>query len=477
MKFLAALLIAILNFWPCKAQQLPADSLVRYYVNLKKSGKPEDQDKIKLGIQKLADQDEKGILLATRIAAAVKENIVADSLHRLTISRYPRGITAMMSGYRNLAASNVTATEKEKEYEKFLQAFPEPDAGSDIVYDYARSEVARAYALEANGKQNRVWIDKIRDKGIINLLENGHAWILLSKGDTLSAQALVSTAVKNAALGLQKDENPDTRKSYLRSLMNLAKFQYKLQQNGQAMENITKVYAKSEEKSPQLLDLYALILTANGRGKEALPLFEDIFSDGKQSKEDMEAVRTAYNQARGSGSGFDSFMADAAEKASVSLRNATVKLMVDEPSPDFTLLDLDGKSVSMAGLKGKVIVLDFWATWCGPCKKSFPAMQKAVVKYQKDPQVRFLFIDTWERIPDPKKEAAAFIAQNNYSFQVLLDDRKSNVVEMFGVKGIPAKFVIDGSGRIRFKLTGFNGAEEAAVQEISAMIDLAKKQK
>jgi thiol-disulfide isomerase/thioredoxin len=89
------------------------------------------------------------------------------------------------------------------------------------------------------------------------------------------------------------------------------------------------------------------------------------------------------------------------------------KELISQPAPAFSLVDLEGNKVSLAELKGKVVILDFWATWCAPCKKSFPAMQKALDKYKADPNVRFLFIDTWERIPEPKKAVQPLLQKIN----------------------------------------------------------------
>src|SRR5690606_10053573 len=119
-----------------------------------------------------------------------------------------------------------------------------------------------------------------------------------------------------------------------------------------------------------------------------------------------------------------------------------------EPAPSFTLEDLEGKTVSLADLKGKVVVLDFWATWCAPCIKSFPAMQMAVDKYKDDPGVEFLFINTWEQRDDPTEFVKQFLSKRGFDFKVLFDkkdpvSKRNPVVESYEVSGIPVKFIID----------------------------------
>ncbi|HLZ89171.1 MAG TPA: TlpA disulfide reductase family protein, partial [Puia sp.] len=152
--------------------------------------------------------------------------------------------------------------------------------------------------------------------------------------------------------------------------------------------------------------------------------------------------------------------------------------MIDLPAPSFTLQDLDGHTVSLDSLRGKTVVVDFWATWCGPCKASFPAMQMAVNKYRDSNDVRFLFIHTWEHDDTATRAARQFIVAKQYPFQVLMDLKdkttgSNRVVEDYKVSGIPTKFVIDRNGRIRFRLTGFEGGNDAAVDELTAMITLA----
>jgi len=162
-----------------------------------------------------------------------------------------------------------------------------------------------------------------------------------------------------------------------------------------------------------------------------------------------------------------------------SLHNKLLTEMIKLPAPGFTLKDLDGNTLSLKDLKGKVIVLDFWSTWCVPCKKSFPAMQLAVNAYKNDPSVKFLFIHTWETTKTPVDDVKKYFAQSGFKFEVLMDLKDSAghnaAVENYGVSAIPAKFIIDTAGNIVFKLTGFTGNDAAALEEISERINLAKK--
>ncbi|SES24031.1 hypothetical protein SAMN04488023_14719 [Pedobacter rhizosphaerae] len=109
-------------------------------------------------------------------------------------------------------------------------------------------------------------------------------------------------------------------------------------------------------------------------------------------------------------------------------------------------------------------------------------MQKLVNKFKGDDQVKFLFIHTWERSATPQKDAIEYLTGNKFNLDLYMDAKDPNTrsnpaVSAFKVMGIPAKFVIDGDGNTRFKLTGFSGGDDAAVAEVSAMINLAKRPK
>jgi thiol-disulfide isomerase/thioredoxin len=126
-----------------------------------------------------------------------------------------------------------------------------------------------------------------------------------------------------------------------------------------------------------------------------------------------------------------------------------------------------------------VVILDFWATWCGPCIASFPSMQKMVEKYKNNKDVVFLFIDTWENTPEREKLVQQFIDKHKYTFNVLYDKQKEpgsnefTVVKDYEVEGIPTKFIVDVNGQIRFISLGWGGNEHTFMQELDLMIEMA----
>jgi peroxiredoxin len=110
-------------------------------------------------------------------------------------------------------------------------------------------------------------------------------------------------------------------------------------------------------------------------------------------------------------------------------------------APNFSLADLKGKKSELKHFKGKVVFLNFWATWCGPCKEEMPSME-ALYNQFKEKDFVFLAISVDYEGVKPVKE---YIEKQRYTFPVLIDP-KCETLDLFEVKGIPTTFLIDKKG-------------------------------
>ena len=128
-------------------------------------------------------------------------------------------------------------------------------------------------------------------------------------------------------------------------------------------------------------------------------------------------------------------------------RQHSVKLVEFKPpvpAPDFTLENLEGESVRLADFRGKFVLLNFWATWCPPCVREMPSMQRLGKRFKDRPFVVLgISLDTSKDAPKVK----AFIKRLKLTFPMSLDPN-SRISEKYGARDLPATFLIDPLGRV-----------------------------
>jgi peroxiredoxin len=135
------------------------------------------------------------------------------------------------------------------------------------------------------------------------------------------------------------------------------------------------------------------------------------------------------------------------------------------PAPDFTLPSRAGAEVSLSGLKGQVVLINFWATWCGPCRKEMPLLDQL---YQRYKGLGFTMLGV--NVEEDSTLADRFLKDTPVSFPVLLD-RQNAVSKLYEVTAMPSTVLVDRQGRVRYVHHGYQpGTENQYQDEIRSLI-------
>lgn len=456
-------------------KEIRMDSLRTYYTDLIKSEKTEDKDRLAAALNRLsASGNEDDLEMAINIYRMKGQRAQGDSVTAIAVKRFPKGQFATSQAYSAAKAGARSAAEMITAYNKFIAEFPE-SATAGMTHEIFRADVVMALAKEKNVAGVTEWTEKLKPNGLKGRVESMSTQALYDAGEKKAAMELLKNIVATRAkdtLGTQ----PSFNSTFLIQCADYATMLYKDKQYKAAITYAAVAYNAGQDYPKGLASkVYAQSLIALNKPKEALPIMEELVKSGKADGELRKELKTTYTKVKGSDKGFAAYEEALTAKLREDMTVEMKKKMVSEDAPVFSLKNIDGQPVNLASLKGKTVILDFWATWCVPCKNSFPAMQRAIVKYKNDPNVMFLFIDCWERTEDPVQTVKDYIKTTAYTFNILMDeDKKTGVASQYEVKGIPQKFVIDKEGKIRFKITGYGGYEDTAYEELTVMIDMLK---
>ena len=175
-------------------------------------------------------------------------------------------------------------------------------------------------------------------------------------------------------------------------------------------------------------------------------------------KVDAEVAKDAFAWAPPSGA--RDIVSAAAGDDDEDAGGGTASPLVGKPAPDFTLQDLEGNNVTLSELKGNVILLDFWATWCGPCVMAMPHIDKLHQDY-KDRAVKVYAVNQREA----REKIEPFLKSKKLSLPVLLDPN-GDVGKAYGVRGIPTTVLIGKDGTILKVMVGFDPNADEAIKQI-----------
>lgn len=124
-----------------------------------------------------------------------------------------------------------------------------------------------------------------------------------------------------------------------------------------------------------------------------------------------------------------------------------------QAAPDIVLENLDGKTVRLSDYRGKVVILNFWASWCPPCKAEMPELEQASREYTQGSEVVLLTVNLTDGARETAAKARQYIEENRYSMPVLLDT-SGKAADDYNINSIPTTIIIDKQGNIWTRLSG-----------------------
>lgn len=440
-------------------------------------------------LSKIKEPKEEDLSSMTGLYSLLKKKAQADSVKAIILKKYPAGNYAWgeemnaLYGTKDFAAQEKKATDMIARF-KF-------DAGKKADAEKLNSIygiLANASIQAKNTEKFELYSGKVTNKQTKANLYNSFAWPSAEKNENVE----VATKFSKQSLSLiEEAKNGEvpvyfaSKDAYLKSLdqsygMYADTYALLLYRGGNFKDALAvqeKALTLYTAVPPDVSTRYITYLVKDGQNDKAYTEAEKLIKDGKATDSLKADFKRLYITLKKEGT-YETYITNLEKAALEKERAEWTKKMINIPAPAFSLTNLKGEKVSLAGLKGKIVVLDYWATWCGPCVASFPGMQKALAKYSGNPNVVFLFVNTWQTEDNREKLVTDFIAEKKYNFNVLYDTKnakdpsKFDVVSAYKVDGIPTKFVIDGDGNIRFKAVGFSGSDDGVVKEIDAMIGL-----
>ncbi|MEA5260812.1 TlpA disulfide reductase family protein [Arcicella aquatica] len=401
---------------------------------------------------------------------------VADSLKKLVVQKYPNGFTALNKNFEILSYySQVKPDTAITLYENIVKSFPHL---SKRQYRALTVELLVAYA-------------KKYDFENLDLVFNS----LVEKDKSEQVFIMVGGKLNEVASGIS-EENKDLRQAKIiieKSILSHQSYDTLSTFYGDALNTYAEILFKLGDKKSAIINQKKAIylknyiftdlnkrliqyLIADGQFQEARTLSEEYIKDNVSNPIIDSLYKVAYVASTGSEIGFEKANISVKEKSENANMLVLKQKMINIDAPDFKLRDLNGNLVRLSDFKGSILVLDFWATWCAPCIASFPAMKKAMIEL-KDKPVKFLFIDTMENeeIKNKDEKINRILSTKKVEdFHVLIDEMKDlnyKVTTAYNVQGIPAKFVIDTNGKIRYKSEGF-GSEEKLIKELKSVVEI-----
>lgn len=418
---------------------------------------------------------------------------------------YPKGATARFMTYSSTKGSSPDRLERIASYEDFLKKFPladwqkAPNNQGFIYYavfrglgsayfeerqldkfiglydeidfrtgnEVARWNIMRAYMFKLIGQDTLYQVSQ----AILPKL-------IARKGDNSYSSDFMDKVAADANMRQQMDDRLFTHISLLNDL---GKYE-------EARQYFNELSDKGKYSNAELNEINLHVLEGLKDEKQILPLLEMSVRENAMTPKMFDKLKSMYlKQREGNLEGYDKYVTGLKSSEEMAELEAYVNehLNFNRAMPDFEMEDADGKIVQLADWNDKIVVVDFWATWCRPCIMAFPGMQLLVDKYANDPTVGIYMVGTMQH-GDYKSKSVNYVRGEGYRFNLLHDAVNPNTGEqdlvfkqlipsVFSDSSIPRKIVIK-NGVIRYSSSGYSGSPSKLMDELSLVIEKLKSE-
>ncbi len=417
---------------------------------------------------------------------------------------FPQGATARFMAFNNTKGSNPDKNVVIASYEDFLRQFPvnewrkNPNRQGFVYYTVYRGLGSAYFDSKQFDKFIKLYDDvDFRTGNELMRWNIMRAYMFKMVGqDTLYT---ISEAILPKLLA-RKDDN-----SYGED------FDRKSQADSNMMQQVddrlfTHISLLNDLKKYQEARTYFLQLSEHGKysnaelneinlqvleglkdEKQILPLLEMSARQNAMTPRMFDKLKAIYlEQHDGNESEYQVYLASLkSDEEKAAMKAYVDHNWVNHPMPSFRLEDADGLFVTPEDWKGKIVVVDFWATWCRPCIMAFPGMQLLVDKYANDKEVAVYMVGTMQT-GDYKSKSVNYVRGEGFRFNLLHDsvNPKTNeqdlvfkqLVPLFGDSSIPRKIVVK-DGKVRYCSGGYSGSPSKLMDELSLAIETLRNEK
>jgi thiol-disulfide isomerase/thioredoxin len=356
----------------------------------------------------------------------------------VTVSKATKVFAELQSEFDNeLKAAGKDAEKRKAVFEKFSAKFLDhakknPKDDSAVL---ALEVVLQLYSAKDKAKVREETVELLKKEYVKSKQIGLILRTLASMGTGISGDPALLEIVKSVA-----KDNPDklTRATALEELASSLEFRVVVAENLSRNEKLLADYEKRY-------------------GEDFVKKFLDSTDDAKKESEGLrKTLKSDYS--------------DVLAKDDPKEEPQDGKLKVGTKAPETVCEDINGAPVNLSDLKGKVVVLDFWATWCGPCRAMIPHTRELVKQHEKKP---FVFISV---SCDAKRETLEnFTKKTEMPWTHWWDGQGGKVAKAYEVGAFPTIYVVDHKGVIQFKSVGFDKKLDSVVEKLVKQAEAEKK--